>query len=395
MGYIYRNAQKPLEKYLKSNKSVLLLGPRQTGKTTLLEQIPADLRLSLVAPRTRRRYEKDPGLLSQEIEQLQKNKNKKRLRIIVDEVQKVPELLDVAQDIIDRDKAQFILTGSSARKLRRMKSINLLPGRVLQMYLDPLSLDELDNPRLEDLLLQGSLPGVLTDPQADLQDAQLESYVDTYLEEEVRAEALVRNLGAFSRFLELVGIESGKIFSFRNLSQELGISHTTVADYFGILEDCLIAERIEPITHSATRKKLTRSCRYLLFDMGVRRFCAREPRQLSNPRMGELFEHWVGLELVRLARHSSPKCRLRFWRDPGGPEVDWVLERNREYIPVEVKWNEAPKREDAKHLRLFLSEYPQAKKAYIVCRTPRAYSIDANITALPWQAIPSLIAAVA
>ena len=163
-----------------------------------------------------------------------------------------------------------------------------------------------------------------------------------YLEEEVRAEAFVRNLGTFARFLELAAADSGRIANFRNLSREIGIAHTTIAAYYGVLEDCLVAERIDPIVKSRTRKKLTRSPKFLLFDLGLRRACAREGRRLSAESMGGLLEQWTGLELVRILRSSGLPWRLRFWRDPDGPEVDWVIEAEDRLIPIEVKWTENP-----------------------------------------------------
>ncbi len=219
----------------------------------------------------------------------------------------------------------------------------------------------------------------------------MKSYVEAYLEEEIRAEALVKNVGHFYRFLELAGIESGNHISFRNISQEIGISHTTISSYFEILEDCLIAERIDPIVKSETRKKLIKSSRYLIFDLGVRRICANEGFHLNTRRKGELFEQYIGLELIRYGRLSSKGITLNFWRDADGPEVDWVLNRENEYIPMEVKWTSHPIPSDAKYLELFLDEYKNSKHGYIVCQTPRAFKVSKRVTALPWQEIESLV----
>lgn len=391
MEYIKRTAEAMLRHHIERGKSILLLGPRQTGKSTLLKQFQADLTISFVLPRTRQRYEKDPSLLQGEIEALPKSSSRDTKLILLDEVQKVPHILDVIQDVVDRGAAQFILTGSSARKLRRGASVNLLPGRIVTMRLDPFVYQECSESSLQHLLLYGSLPGILQEKNLSDREVDLLSYVETYLEEEVRAEALVRNLGTFYRFLELAGLESGKLVSFRALSQDIGVSHTTIISYFEILEDCLIVERIDPLTHSRTRKKLTKSSRYVLFDLGVRRLCAGEGTKLPPDRLGELFEQFVGLELIRMARLARERTHLRFWRDPDGPEVDWLLEKGGEYLPIEVKWTDHPHAQDARHLRIFLNEYPQAKHAYIICRTPQAVQIDDRITALPWQQIPSLL----
>ncbi|MBI4433131.1 MAG: ATP-binding protein [Candidatus Omnitrophica bacterium] len=391
MKYIPRLLEKRIRHALGRNKSVLLLGARQTGKTTLVGKFHPDLFISFVQPGVRQRYEKSPGLLQGEVEAILPPAGKKRPLIVLDEVQKVPQILDVAQDLIDRGKANFILTGSSARKLRRGARVNLLPGRVAAFKCDPFSLTEFPSKTLSERLLYGSLPGILSVPDASDRETDLESYVTTYLEEEVRAEAVVRNLGDFARFLELAASESGGIINLRKLSQEIGVSHTTIGAYYQILEDCLIAEKIEPITRSKTRKKLTRSGKYLFFDLGVRRLAAREGAKPSRDALGGLFEQFVGLELLRSAHVSSPNVRIRFWRDPDGPEVDWVIDQNGVYTPVEVKWTENPTSGDIRHLEVFIREYSSAKEGYLACRVPRKVKLSRRVSAIPWQNVDELI----
>lgn len=295
--------------------------------------------------------------------------------------------MDGVQDLIDRKIATFILTGSSARKLRRGHAANLLPGRVAAFRLDPLTYQEYFEGSLEDRLLNGSLPSIVLTKNTDYQREELHSYVSTYLEEEIRAEAIVRNLGAFGKFLQLAAGESGRIINFSKLSQEVGVSVPTVSSYYEILEDCLIVERIEPITKSKKRKKLTRSQKYLFFDLGVRREAAREGTELPRETMAHLFEQWIGLELVRIARLRDSHARIRFWRDPSGPEVDWVVERNGVFVPVEVKWTDIPSLADAKNVEVFLREYETAKMGYVVCRATRSAKLSDRVTAIPWQEI--------
>lgn len=370
---------------LKRNKSILLLGPRQTGKTTLIKNLSDGVYYNLAETQTRRRFELNPDLIIKEIEALPK----KKPLIIIDEIQKVPRILDPIQSLIDNHKAIFILTGSSARKLRRQSEVNLLPGRVVSLHMDPFTNSEFQQD-LETHLIYGSLPGIATEKLIKNKSIDLRSYVDTYLEEEIRAEALVRNLPAFYRFLEMAALESGKIVSFNAISQAIGVAHTTISSYFEILEDCMMAERVDPIFESASRKKLTKSSKYLFFDLGVRRIAAREGTKLGAPRLGELFESFVGIELVRENRMkiSSQIC---FWRDPDGPEVDWVIKTGGDYIPIEVKINSQPSMGDARHLQTFLKEYPCPYGGYIVCTTPRRFKIDKNITAIPWQEIPDIL----
>jgi predicted AAA+ superfamily ATPase len=300
-------------------------------------------------------------------------------------------LVNVVQDLIDRKVAQFVLTGSSARKLRRGPHVNLLPGRLVPLRLDPLSLAEHMPSTLDDALIHGSLPGITLSDEGRAREENLRAYTTLYLEEEVRAEALVRNLGSFSRFLQMAALEAGKIVHHRALAQELGVSHTTVAGYYEVLEDCLIAERIEPLSESRTRKKLTKSPRYLFFDLGVRRAAADEGSRLDPRVAGSLFEQFVGLELVRGTRDPARNLRVRFWRDPDGPEVDWVLTAGDRWLPVEVKWSAEPSDRDVRHLRVFMDEYAKAREGVVVCRTPRAFKIGARIRAIPWQEIPTLI----
>ncbi len=366
----------------------MLLGPRQTGKTTLIShKLQPDISYNFAKPDVRLRYEKDLGLLERELSAY-KNKAKKSPLVFIDEVQKIPLIMDAIQDLIDRKIAQFVLTGSSARKLKHGSEINLLPGRIIALMLDSLSLEELPKPipSLEELLIYGSLPGIIEQPST-FQDVQLTSYVTTYLEEEIRAEALVRNIGSFARFLELAASESGAVINFSKLSQEIGVAVSTIADYYQILEDCLIINRIDPIINSVSHRRLIKSPKYLFFDLGIRRACAGEGVKLSVRTLGVLFEQFVGLELMRLIHQTHKNMRVRYWRDTAGAEIDYVLDVEKEYIPIEVKWSTAPTIKDTRHLQKFLHEYKNAHNGYIVCRTPQRFMLTDNIVAIPWQDI--------
>lgn len=388
MNYIRRSIEPLLTESLARGKSILLLGARQTGKTTMLKHLSlSDMAYTLLDPELRLRFEKSPNILSQEIGAYKRLHPSNRLPIItIDEVQKVPALMDAVQLLIDNKEAQFILTGSSVRKLRRHSQFNLLPGRVVNLHLDPFSLLELPTPldSIEDFLLYGSLPGIYAENDLQTKQIDLESYVKNYLEEEVRGEALTRELGSFSQFLEMAAVESGNQINISKLSQDLGIGRHTIAEYFCILEDCMIAEKIEPIVHTTGRQRLTKSPKYLFFDLGIRRVTAMEGVSLSLKAKGIMFEQFVGLELLRGLRNKPLAARLRYWRDHAGPEVDYVLEREKEYIPVEVKWTETPTKQDAKHLVKFMQEY-SCQRGYIICRCPRPMLIHENVYALPWQ----------
>ena len=385
MKLIHRLLNKKLERILKRGKSVLLLGPRQTGKTTLINKYKADLEITLLISKVRRQYEVDPDQLIREVKALKSAKKREPL-VIIDEVQKVPALMDAIQYLIDKRLGQFILTGSSARKLKHNTNINLLPGRVIQLRLDPFSLEELSFlPSIENFLFYGSLPAIFLEPDLSIREEELDSYVDLYLEDEVRAEAIVRDIGAFESFLRLASIESGNLINFDKISQDIGVARTTIAAYYQILEDCLIIERIEPYTTSKTRKKLIKSPKYLFFDLGLRRLAAKEQPTLPQKYLGSLFEQFIGLELIRWSRQQNSKISVHFWRDPAGPEVDWVLSRNDELLPIEVKLTDIPSRRDAKHLELFLNEYPKANRGYIVCQVSHNQALSNNIEAISWK----------
>jgi predicted AAA+ superfamily ATPase len=389
MTYIRRLMESRIQDTLQRGKSVLLIGPRQTGKTTLLaHQIQSDCTLNFADSELRLEYEMSPGLLKATVKAVQPSKGRKIPLIILDEIQKVPVLMDIIQILIDDKQAQFILTGSSVRKLKRNKdiNINLLPGRVIGLHLDPLCLLEMPQfPELETLLLYGSLPGIFFENKKSLQDEDLKNYVIHYLEEEIRAEAVVRNIGSFARFLECAALESGQPINMERVSQDVGVKRNTIVDYYQILLDCLIADRIEPITRSDSRQRLTKASKYLFFDLGVRRVCAREGTQLSEKTLASLFEQWVGIELLRYLRLLTLNGQLRYWRDHNGPEVDYVVDIHKKYIPIEVKWTTRPDEQDIMHLAVFLKEYECYPTAYLICRCKRRLKLAERIIALPWQ----------
>jgi len=369
---------------LERNKSILLLGPRQTGKTTLIKTLPHDRYLNLMDNELRRHYEQSPSSLLGEIKLLASSLGKQP-QVIIDEIQRCPDLMNSLQLLIDEKIAKFIITGSSARKLRRHTEINLLPGRVVSLTLAPLIPSELPAMlSLEDQLNYGTLPGIVLLNNIEDKNTDLMSYANIYLEEEIRAESLVRDLGHFSRFLQLSASESGMITNFSRLSQDIGISHLTVKEYYQILVDCMIAIRIDPLIAGA-RRRLIKSSRYYYFDLGVRRACAKESAPVSEKNYGHLFEQWVTLTTWRWQQYFAPLQTLHFWRDANGPEIDLIIKSDHELWPIEVKWSKNPSEKDAKHLSLFMREYPEAKQGIIVCRAPYRKEIVKNIIAIPWH----------
>lgn len=400
-----RFLEKELLKLLKSGHSGLILGPRQVGKTTLVQYLLGDFRNAhsyfLQNPKTRADLEKDPEKIIREVEAMEK-----KPVVFVDEAQKVPEIFDAVQYLIDGRKAQFILTGSSARKLRR-GGANLLPGRIKRYYLDPLIWGEMGlvkeshikkiaigniNERLrlslEDLLVFGSLPGIITLPKSEREDF-LKAYALIYLDEEIRAESLSRKIGAFSRFLELAAQESGTSPNYTKLSNEAGISVQTIKDYYQLLSDTLVIEIVEPFLKNS-RKRILASPKYYFFDLGVRNALARWPlsKDTANVQKGVLFEHFVMLEIIRRVRALNKNYKINYWRTSGGAEVDCIIDLGGEVIPVEIKSSPKVRPGELKGLKNFLEEYSEiAKIGYVITTGERKEKLAGNITALPWDCL--------
>lgn len=400
-----RFSEHQIQGFISEGKSFLLLGPRQVGKTTLLNGLLRDvqplLKYLLQEPATKIELERDPQTLIRQTRAISGV-----VSIFVDEAQKVPEVFDAAQTLIDEGKASVFLTGSSARKLRR-KGINLLPGRIRLLTLDPLMWGELGlladssehripslalqniNPftqSIEDCMVYGSLPGLLPLSRSDTVEL-LQAYARLYIEEEIRAEALSRAIGPFARFLELAALESGTSPNFTKLSKESGVSSPTIRQYYSVLEDTLIVERVDPYVKNA-RKRVLSSSRYYFFDTGVRNALARLPLtpELLQAEKGKLFEHAVVLELLRRIRLLKSNHNLYYWRTSGGAEVDCVLERHDELIPIEVKSSAHISQRDLTGLRSFLADYGhKVKRAFVVTMGTRPEKIDDKIIAIPWQ----------
>jgi predicted AAA+ superfamily ATPase len=391
----------------------LLFGARQTGKSTLLRALlpPETMIVNLADPMERTRHLADPGAFAHDCRSLPGGQ--KGRFVFVDEVQSVPSIFDAVQHLYDGDKTRwrFVLCGSSARKLRRIGA-NLLPGRSFYHRLLPLTLAEhpADQPRISyavsplpfawgadqeqrqpfpasDLLTRlafGELPGVVAAPASDRAEL-LRAFAFVRLEEEIRREALVKDWGAFVRFMQLAAAESGQIVNFTAISQESGVSQPTVKSYYQLLEDMYVGLRIEAFSGSP-RKALLSTPKFLFFDLGVRHAAAgltASPEVVKvNP--GAFFEQWVGLELWKRLQYLG-EGKLSHLRTKDGAEVDFILERGGMLSPIEVKWTERPRAEDARHLLTFLDEHPrQAEQGYLVCRCSRPARIHDKITALPW-----------
>lgn len=372
----------------RSGKSLLLLGPRQVGKSTLLRSLGPDRTIDLALPSEYRTYLGRPQILERELAAAEPDVR----TILIDEVQKVPEILDVAQAFLDRQprRFRFLFSGSSARKLRR-GGANLLPGRIHLHYLHPLLASELgDAFDLDRVLAEGTLPGVYAEPDAEARAADLRSYVDAYLREEVQAEALVRNLGGYIRLLELVAASSGQILNLNSLCKDAGVSYETARRYLEVLEDTLLVVRL-PAWSGSDRSQLVAHPKLFLFDTGVRNALLRRPLQSPHEdERGLLLEHLVAYELHRRTSSLWPEARVFHYRTRHGAEVDFVLEVGREVWAIEVKSGTRTPDVEPTGMRSLSARTTRLKRKILVFLGSRAQRIE-DVECLPLRRFLELL----
>ena len=353
---------------LLNKRSFFLLGPRQTGKTSLIHHIlPDTLFYDLLDSSNYLAFSRNPGRLAEEIGSSVK-------RVVIDEIQRIPSLLNEVQRLIETRNVNFLLTGSSARKLRR-GGINLLGGRARVKYLHPLTYRELgDNFNLNHAMQRGLLPSVYfsDDPRADL-----ESYAGLYLQQEIMAEGATRNIPAFSRFLKIAAHSNGGIVNFTNIASDAQVARTTVYEYYEILKDTLILRELPPWRKTVKRKPLA-SSKYYFFDVGVVSALQGRPFLPGTPEFGEAFETFIMHELSCFSDYVSGEP-LSFWRSTSGFEVDFIIG---DHTAVEVKAKENVSTQDIKSLRA-LREEKQLKRFICVCLEKRSREVD-GIKILPY-----------
>ena len=316
-------------------RSFLLLGPRGTGKTTWLRALlPRALWYNLLLDRELLRLLRDPGTLRREIEALPHGS-----WVVVDEVQKLPALLNEVHDALAAAprRWRFALTGSSARRLRRGDA-NLLAGRVVTRRMLPLTVAELGTaPAVDDLLRFGGLPLVRSERAHAARIDLLEAYVETYLTQEIRAEALVRSLESFTRFLEVAALANAQVTSVAALARDAAVARPTVQGYFDVLTDTLIGAWL-PAWRPRAKVKEASHPKFYLFDTGVVRALSRRLREpLDGAERGTLLETLVFHELRAQIAYSGCGGELSYYRTPSGTEVDFVWRRGKHAVGIEVK----------------------------------------------------------
>lgn len=375
---ISRNLLANLQRSLKGGKSVLLLGPRQTGKSTLSKLLQPDLEFNLSNESVFLEFVRDPGFLES---QIRLKLNYKGL-VFIDEVQRHPKLMNTIQDLIDNNRnLRFLLTGSSARKLRRGHA-NLLPGRLHTYSLNPIVSSELEYQMDTNKVLSfGTLPGIISDP--DLRNAKktLKSYAMTYLQEEIKSEALTKNLDGFTRFLFSLAADSSKFLDLSKISKNIGVPRQTVQRFFEILEDTLIVSRCQAFAKSEKRR-LTQHPRFFIFDNGVLNSLLGN-FTLSADRRGFLFENLFFNQLKTSLEASELDYRISSYRTDGGAEVDFVLEIDNKIYALEVKTGAFGKNDLAGFKSL--KDFTGAKiKPYIIVSEGHHRLIE-DIEIIPWQ----------
>ena len=340
--------------------SFFLFGPRQVGKSTLLHNEKPDLIIDLLDPELQLSFNKNPNLLRQQIGDLTPGT---RARILIDEVQRVPKLLDIVHALMEqRPFLQFILCGSAARKLRHGAS-NLLGGRALYRTMHPLTFDELSNDfNLQWVLAYGSLPKIYTTlKQKKTKEAQdfLRAYAITYLREEIKAEALVRNLQGFQNFLDIAVAQYAEQINFSAVSRDCQVALSTVREYYSILEDTLIGFFLYPYLKSQ-RKRMSHQPKFYFFDNGITRALLGSLRDPPNlVEQGRLFEQWILQEIVRLNEYHQKDWNLSFWRTSHGAEVDLLISRGIKLLyAIECKFKRQLSSSDLSGLHSFHENHP-------------------------------------
>jgi predicted AAA+ superfamily ATPase len=360
-----------LELNLPANRSAFLWGPRKTGKTYWINRNFADsVIIDLLKTDVFADYASRPYILRERYQEYQK-------LIVIDEIQMVPDLLNEIHWLIENTDVSFLMTGSSARKLRR-RHANLLGGRAWRYIMAPLTYAETEGFDLEQIVISGLLPPhfLSSDPVQDLR-----SYVADYLKEEIAAEAVIQNIPAFAEFLRVAALTSGELLNYTNTARETGVSAKVVRNYYQILEDTLLGFRIQP-WRKVKNRRLIETEKFYLFDAGVANYLARRTPRIGTPEFGNSFEHYILMELKAYQAYKNPELDIRYWRTSTGFEVDFILgDMN---VAVEVKGSHRVHSTHARGLKALLEEHA-VKQAVIVSLENQPRKPDSLIEILPWQ----------
>jgi predicted AAA+ superfamily ATPase len=355
-----------------ADRSAFLWGPRKTGKTTLLrQQFPKACWIDLLDYDQFLSLSQRPTRLRQILE-AQTSKT-----VVIDEVQKIPPLMDEIHWLIENRTYQFILCGSSARKLRRRES-GLLGGRAWRYELYPFVTNELAHFDIDKALLYGSIPAHYLSSNSEM---DLRGYVQDYLKEEIQAEALTRNLPAFSKFLRSASITNGMLLNYSSAARDAGVSVKTIREYYQILEDTLIGRQLTP-WRKLKKRRLIETAKFFFFDTGiVSSLLERRSLIPGTWEYGRAFEHFILQECWAYRHYSKIEFPITFWRTASGSEVDLIL--GDADVAIEVKSSTSIS-DRPKGLHLFHEEH-KCRKSFVISKEQRPRKISSEITVLPWQ----------
>lgn len=373
-----------LEINLPPEQSAFLWGARQTGKSSYLKcRYAHTICYDLLDTHEAMRLTKAPYLLREELLALAPTAVQQP--IIIDEIQKVPELLNEVHWLIENRRLQFILCGSSARKLKT-QSTNLLGGRAWIYHFYPLSFIEIPDFDLLKALQQGLIPAHYLAEKQYI-DNYFQAYVDTYLTDEIRNEGLVRNLAGFARFLDVAGLTNGEMINANNIARDCAIDRATVHSYYQILVDTLLGYFVYPYRKKFKRDIITATPKFYLFDVGIANYLARNSlTALKGDVAGKSFEHFIFMELTAYLGIERKRDEIQYWRTKTGLEVDFIL--GDAAVALEVKISEQIHQQDLKGLIAFCEEHPKTK-AIVVSqdKKPRQIVVNENINihVIPWK----------
>jgi predicted AAA+ superfamily ATPase len=362
------------QKFLESeNESLFFWGARQTGKSTLLKALYGEaLWFDLLLADVYERLLRNPTLLRETI-----LANPLIKTVIIDEIQRIPELLNEIHWLIVNTSARFILSGSSPRKIIRTQT-NLLGGRELRYELYPLVSAEIPDFNLLKALNDGLLPKHYTSPNPN---RLISAYIGNYLKDEIANEAQIRKINIFSRFLEAAAFSNGEMVNYANIASECGISAPTVASYFQILEDTLIG-RFLPVYQKKPKRRVIQAPKFYFFDLGIVNFLIKRGKiAFKSEAFGHAFEHFIYQELYAHSHYSLLEYSISYWRTASQIEIDFVLGQNQ--VAIEVKSSDRISNKHLRGLRAFMEEY-ELEKAIVVCTEPMP-RIHNGIHILPWQ----------
>lgn len=360
-------------------KSMFLFGPRQTGKTAMIDnQLDDDVRLvwSLLNANIRRRCQSDPSVLRDELA----TRGIKDGLVVIDEIQKVPDLLDEVHLMIEETDIRFLMTGSSARRLRET-GVNLLGGRAGKMNLHPFVWPEIRQfkPTLDRIITYGMLPSVFLSEEPD---EVLDDYINVYLQEEIAGEGLVRQLPKFERFLEVAALTNSQGINYSNIASDVMMSRDSIREWYGILYDTMIGFAIPPYTRTKKRKAVETE-RFYYFDVGLVRFLLNLTEVSdTHSEYGKLFESYIAQELSAYLDYGRKRERLSYWRTRQSSfEVDFTIG---DQVAVETKTTKlVNEKKDLRGLRA-LKEEGIFKKYIVVSRDEISRTTDDGILLLPW-----------